>query len=338
MKKYPKISIITPSLNQGQYIEQTILSVLEQNYPNLEYIIIDGGSTDNTVEIIKKYEKHILFWVSEKDKGQSHAINKGLKLATGDIINWINSDDYYEPGVFELLNKYFNNSQINVVCGRSRIFINDNTLQFTSGTDVYKDNIAKTIGWARIDQAETFFRKNAFDNILPINNSLHYIMDRDLWIRYLIFYGLENVYKTSDVFVNFRHHESSKTISLAKNFNKERNTYFRELAGKAGLTEIQQTINNYVETFDNTIEININVCQKQAVIYASLNYFILLLGYEAYEKNEFKKVKFFFSVINKNVISAADIKRMYYTGFKLKIMSPGIKFFFNTISKYFKNQ
>ena len=82
-------SIITPSYNQGQYIEQTIQSVLNQNYPNLEYIIIDGGSTDNTVEIIKKYEKHLKFWVSEKDKGQANAINKGLQYCTGEIFNWI---------------------------------------------------------------------------------------------------------------------------------------------------------------------------------------------------------------------------------------------------------
>src|SRR5688572_17237201 len=94
----PKISIVTPSFNQGQYIEETILSIVNQNYPNLEYIIIDGGSTDNTVEIIKKYEKHLAYWVSEKDKGQSEAINKGFRKATGDIVCWINSDDFFMPG------------------------------------------------------------------------------------------------------------------------------------------------------------------------------------------------------------------------------------------------
>ena len=91
--QFPKITIITPSYNQGQFIEETILSVINQGYPNLEYIIMDGGSTDNTVEVIKKYSDHINYWVSEKDKGQSNAINKGLHRATGDIINWLNSDD-----------------------------------------------------------------------------------------------------------------------------------------------------------------------------------------------------------------------------------------------------
>src|SRR5450759_2806690 len=102
-----KISVITPSYNQGQFLEETILSVINQNYPNLEYFIIDGGSTDNSIEIIKKYEKHLTYWVSEKDNGQAHAINKGFKKATGDIVCWINSDDLLIQGAINTISNYF---------------------------------------------------------------------------------------------------------------------------------------------------------------------------------------------------------------------------------------
>jgi len=102
-KPWPKISIVTPSYNQGQFIEETIRSILLQNYPNLEYIIIDGASTDNSVDIIKKYERWITYWVTEKDRGQAQAINKGIYRASGDIFNWINSDDLLLPKVLRLV-------------------------------------------------------------------------------------------------------------------------------------------------------------------------------------------------------------------------------------------
>ena len=107
---WPRITIVTPNYNQGQFIEETIRSVLLQGYPNLEYIIIDGGSTDNSVEIVKKYEQYLAYWVSEPDRGQSHAINKGFERCTGDYVAWMNSSDCYMPGALQYI---FGNSKIN---------------------------------------------------------------------------------------------------------------------------------------------------------------------------------------------------------------------------------
>lgn len=117
-KEYPKISIVTPSYNQGSYLEETILSVLNQKYPNLEYIIIDGGSTDSSVEIIKKYASYLSYWVSEKDSGQSEALNKGFNRASGEIIAWLNSDDLYCENTLHIIaEKFMEHPEVGIVYG-----------------------------------------------------------------------------------------------------------------------------------------------------------------------------------------------------------------------------
>jgi len=136
-KVFPKISIITPSFNQGKFIKKTIDSVLSQNYPDLEYVVIDGGSTDNTVKILKSYGNKIK-WISEKDKGQADAINKGLKIINGEIIAFINSDDYYLPDTFKKIVDFFKqNITCNVVTG-DYLIINENGKPIQSFVGFYK--------------------------------------------------------------------------------------------------------------------------------------------------------------------------------------------------------
>jgi glycosyltransferase involved in cell wall biosynthesis len=189
--EWPRISIITPSYNQGSFIEETILSVLDQNYPNLEYFVIDGGSNDNTVEVIKKYESKITYWVSEKDKGQTHAINKGLAKATGDIIAYINSDDYYLPGSFRLVaEEFLKNPNAGIIHGICR-YVNErgDKIGLQQASITRFDEILDLWGvWWRgrnFVQPEVFWTKKAFTNAGFFNEKLYYVMDYEYWLRIL---------------------------------------------------------------------------------------------------------------------------------------------------------
>ncbi len=303
----PVISIVTPSYNQGHFLEQTIDSVLSQQYPHLEYIIIDGGSTDNSAEIIKKYEKHLHYWVSESDGGQSHAINKGLRVARGEVFNWLNSDDFYQPGTLQKVGAAFQNKATNVFAGRSRIFFPDGDAYTSRGTDVYSDNLAKTIGLARIDQPETFFRKTCIDEIGGVNEHLHYLMDRDMWIRFVLRFGLKGIEQQDEILVNFRMHENSKTIAQAGEFNVERANYYYSIALDGSLTKIAATINHTnacnqmdVPDFDN----------EQLRIKA-LNFYLMLQAEEWYQRDEKEKTKLFLSQISPNLLDSAT-RKLYH--------------------------
>jgi len=221
--KWPKISIVTPSYNQGLYLEQTILSVIRQDYPNLEYIIIDGGSTDNSVEIIKKYDKHFKYWISEKDSGQADAINKGIKYASGEIFNWINSDDYLIDDSLLRIAEYFEeNDNIDVLCGQEfRIDKNGNTL-FTHPGSTIHEHLEDTLYAAHNVQPNTFFRLSVIRKLGGINNNYNYLMDAEIWAKYLMAFGQNNVLKVPDVFACFRIHEDSKTSTKYNDFMNER--------------------------------------------------------------------------------------------------------------------
>lgn len=181
---YPKISIVTPSYNQGNFIEETITSVLAQQYPNLEYIVIDGGSTDNTLAILKKYDKQITYWVSEPDQGQSDAINKGFAKATGTIFGWLNSDDYLLPkALFHIANANWKPDIGAVVGIGHKVALNKNIVY----TPQYYENITteKLFLWTKgknFMQPSCFFSKNAWDTCGPLNTELNYCMDVALWI------------------------------------------------------------------------------------------------------------------------------------------------------------
>lgn len=180
----PKVSIVTPSYNQVRFLEQTLLSVLNQDYPNLEYIVIDGGSTDGSLDVIKKYQDRIDYWVSERDAGQSHAINKGLRKATGDVIAWLNSDDLYFPdAVSRAASEFQKNENLALFYGNC-VFIDENGRFIRYFTEVEHWNEVRLRNYSDfIMQPTTFFSREKLNQAGFLDERLDYGMDWDLWCR-----------------------------------------------------------------------------------------------------------------------------------------------------------
>lgn len=207
---WPRISVVTPSYNQEQFLEEAIRSVLLQNYPNLEYILIDGGSTDGSVEIIQKYESYLNFWVSESDDGQSHAINKGFAQSSGHILCWINSDDMLKPGALELVAKTLKDiSMASWLVGSSEL-INTEGLLIENRTP--SENITHEIilSWSEnwFPQQSTFWTRAMWNGTGPLNEILHYAMDYALWLNML---ECATPIVTKEILSAYRFHIDAKT-------------------------------------------------------------------------------------------------------------------------------
>ncbi len=213
-QNWPKISIVTPSFNQADYLEATILSILNQNYPNLEYIIIDGGSTDNSVEIIKKYADKLTFWVSEPDNGLYDAVQKGFKQSTGDVMAWLNSDDLYHPNALKTVAEIFNSfADIQWMTTTPTAF--DETGRTVNVTDSLKIKWSKFRFYAGdfrwIQQESTFWRRSLWQKAgerMAVN--LRFAGDFELWLR---FFRYEKLYFISTLTGGFRL-RSTKQLSF----------------------------------------------------------------------------------------------------------------------------
>jgi glycosyltransferase involved in cell wall biosynthesis len=207
----PTISVITPSFNQARYLEKTIVSVLSQDYPRLKYIIVDGGSTDGSVEIIKKYEHKLAWWVSEKDQGQTDALNKGFARARGDIFAWLNSDDTYEPGaVGEAVKFLHNHPEVGMVYANAN-YIDEQGRVIGKFPAAQTDYRRLRQGYVHIPQQAMFFRAGLWRDLGPLDPSFYFAMDYDLWTR--IAARSEIRYLPDQTWANFRIHSAGKTIA-----------------------------------------------------------------------------------------------------------------------------
>lgn len=270
---WPTVSIVTPSYNQGQFIEETIRSILLQNYPNIEYLIIDGGSTDETISIIKKYESWITSWISEKDSGQSNAINKGIEKISGEIFNWINSDDILLKDALKNILPHFADPEIGCVAGRCS-FIDQKQKKTTPLHLLDGRDYRILCGTANTYQPASFFRLNLLKkNLGKLSEDLHYGMDIEL---YTIIGLVSTIYWIDEIVCAAKLHANAKTIASISKFSDDCASVFsktlRSVDNAANVIVEMKKLNLYtdgVDTYPNNKELS------AAAIMMSFRYFLL---------------------------------------------------------------
>lgn len=218
MNHFPLVSIITPSYNQEAFLERTIRSVLEQDYPNVEYWVIDGGSADNSLEIIKKYEHRLAGWISEKDQGQADAINKGFSKANGEIIAWLNSDDLYRPGAIRSAVQALQNnpqcgfvfSDVDSIDPEDKVF---NRMAYGDWT------LSDLMTFHIIGQSAVFMRRNILNKAGCLDLDYHYLLDHHLWLRMGLIAGMK--YVPGQSWAAARIHPDAKNVVNTLGFGEE---------------------------------------------------------------------------------------------------------------------
>ena len=230
---WPRISVVTPSYNQGTFIEETIRSVLLQGYPNLEYVILDGGSSDDSVDVIKKYEPWLAHWVSERDRGQAHAINKGLAMCTGEIFNWVNSDDVLAPGALRAVGEAMGSGRSSGACdtaaGSVRNFDASGPGRVLRNRYITALNLAGKRNGVAMSQPGVWVRTQKLKDIGAIDESFTCSFDAELLFRY--FFHHPRITYIDAVLTNFRFHPDSKTVSRSSVFKAENIAILQKFLG-----------------------------------------------------------------------------------------------------------
>jgi glycosyltransferase involved in cell wall biosynthesis len=238
---YPSISVIVPSFNQGQYIEETLLSIIDQKYPNLEILVLDGGSTDNTVEVIKKYADHLFYWHSKSDRGQADAINQGMQLSTGEIVCWLNSDDMYLPGALLDVGTRLRGrtDQCHLIYGKTNLVRQTGNTYYACGCQTAAPFDPFTLTYEDfISQPSSFWTRPLWQAVGELNIDYNYLLDWDWYIRAAKVAKFEYVPQPYSV---YRYHASHKTST----------------GGAKRRKEVRQIVSQYSSTYWSNLYIEV---------------------------------------------------------------------------------
>lgn len=231
---WPRITVVTPSYQQAAFLEKTLRSVLEQQYPNLEHFVVDGGSTDGSVDIIRRYAAGLAWWASEKDHGQSHAINKGFERSTGDILCWLNSDDYLAPGALQRVAEALGDAKApQAIAGDCiRVFDDGRPPLRHQGRNMALADLLKFWTPYPMHQPSVFWTRAVYERVGALREDLHLIMDFDYWLRIAAVCPFEHV---PHVLSYSHYHSAAKTADDFREYTREREAYARKQWGRQSL-------------------------------------------------------------------------------------------------------